>query len=589
LSAATNEGGRAVAEATDPQGFTLLFGEKARVGLAHALPAGTIVELELRGPRVHAELARPGTGAAAMWKIAADCALDPCFSDAVMADVERLAREVPLDDPSLPDLTHLPFVTIDGPTSKDLDQAVHVARGEKGAAFVVRYALAAAADFVRPGSALFEEALRRGSSFYLPGFSVPMLPRSLSEGIISLNPGVLRRALVFETRLDTRGAILETTVTRGRVKSRKKLAWGDVQALWDAREKSPLAGSEMEESLFLLRDVGRLRVADAAARDVVRYHRTEVGVKIDDDGLGVSVFETVRDEVELANEQISLLVNSEGGRLLREHPSPAVQPIYRIHPGPDAERLATLRKLIDAVVDAHGLPDRPFRFREGESLAAYVAGLPQEGEHARVARALERQSLIVSLRSSYAREPGKHFGVGAEPYARFSAPMREIVGVFLHRQMNELLAGAKADDPDDVALRERVIESANRARDTQRRVNDLVGRVALDRLFERELGKPVPARRRFVSTVMGVSGAKVFVHLDEPGVDAKIYSFDVGKALGNAWLELDASGAILRVQKGGRLPPGTTIARVGDALSVVVMGRDGARDRWVILPDSMVK
>jgi ribonuclease R len=411
-----------------------------------------------------------------------------------------------------------------------------------------------------------------------------MLPRELSEGIISLNEKVVRRALVFVIDIDDGGAILESRVVRARVRSRRKLAWGDVQKLYDGGP-SDLRGSEMESSLLALREVGKLRVADAKARDVVRYHRREVGVAIDGDGLGVSVVETVRDEVELYNEQISLLVNSEGGRLLREHPSPAVQPIYRIHPGPDPERMGALRAMIDAVVRAHGLPDVPFRFHEGESLAAYVAALPQTGPHARVAKALERQSLLVSLRSSYTSEPGVHFGVGAEPYARFSAPMREVVGVFLHRQMQQVLSGDAASDPGDIALRERVIESANRARDTQRRVSDLVERLALDRLFEKQLALPLAARRRFVGTVMGVTGAKIFVHLDEPSIDCKIYSFDLGKSLGGAWLELDASGAILRVQKGGKIAAGTTVARVGDEVRVLVSGRDANRDRWILLPE----
>lgn len=518
----------------------------------------------------------------AMLRIAADCELSLEFPEAVMAEVRARAKDVPTDDPALPSLEHLPFATIDGPTSKDLDQALHVARDERG--YVVRYALAAAADFVLPGSALFEEALRRGASFYFPGFSIPMLPRELSEGLISINERVVRRALVFVVHLDALGAVIEAKVVRARVRSRRKLAWGEVQRLYDGGA-SDLRGSELEESLLLLREVGRLRVADARARDVVRYHRREIIIEVDHDGLGVSIVEAVRDEVELYNEQISLLVNSEGGRLLREHPSPAIQPIYRIHPGPDEARMAALRRMINAVVDAHGLPDDPFRFRDGASLAAYVAALPQSGPHVRVARALERQSLLVSLRSSYASEPGPHFGVGAEPYARFSAPMREVVGIFLHRQMQQALAGDTAVDEADVSLRERVIEAANRARDTQRRVNDLIERVALDRVFERELVRPLAERRRFVGTIMGVSGAKVFVHLDDPGIDAKIYSFDVGKALGGAWLELDASGAVLRVQKGGKVAPGTVVARVGDEVRVVVSGRDPNRDRWILLPE----
>src|SRR4029078_8753543 len=124
--------------------------------------------------------------------------------------------------------TGLPFVTIDGPSSKDLDQAIHVAR--EGDGYVVRYALADAACFVRPGTAVFAEALARGASFYFPGLSIPMLPRPLSEGIISLNPDGPRRALTFEVHLGSRGEILRTQLVHSRVRSRKKLAFGDVQA-----------------------------------------------------------------------------------------------------------------------------------------------------------------------------------------------------------------------------------------------------------------------------------------------------------------------------------------------------------------------
>jgi hypothetical protein len=79
---------------------------------------------------------------------------------------------------------------------------------------------------------------------------------------------------------------------------------------------------------------------------------------------------------------------------------------------------------------------------------------------------------------------------------------------------------------------------------------------------------------------MGLSGSKIHVLLDAPSIDVKIYWFDLGKAMGGAWLELADAGATLRVQKGH------TLMRVGDAVRVFVSGRDTARDRWVLLPDA---
>ncbi len=576
---------RIVAEVADASSAIGLFAEKETYALTNHLAVGTIVELDLSAaPRVHKILAARGGARAALYRIASTLGIDPSFSPEVLAEVAALLASPGIDDASLVDLTSLPFVTIDGPTSKDLDQAIHVAR--EGDGYLVRYALADAACFVKPGTALFAEALARGASFYLPGLSIPMLPRPLSEGIISLNPDGPRRALIFAVQLGPRGEIVETRLVHARVRSRRKLAFDDVQSLYDAPASSPLAGTEMEESLLLLRAVGELRMADAVERDVVRYRRTEVGIQIDEDGLEAVIVESIRGDIELYNEQISLLVNAEGGRMLREHPSDAIQPIYRIHPAPDPDRLDELRRTIDHIATAHGLPDAPWRWRAHdpeESLAVYLSRLPTAGEHVRIARALDRQCVLANLRSSYASEPGPHHGVGAEPYARFSAPMREIVGVFLHKQALELLEGGAAD-AEDLALRVRVIESANRARDVQRRVNDLSNRLVLDRLFEKELARPVEERTRWLGTVMGLSGSKIHVLLDAPSIDVKIYWFDLGKAMGGAWLELADAGATLALQKKGAQKD-DALMRVGDSVRVFVSGRDTARDRWVLLPD----
>ena len=104
------------------------------------------------------------------------------FSTAVMSEVAAFQRASGIDDPTLVDLTALPFVTIDHDDSRDLDQALYIAR--RGAGYAVYYALADGAYYVRPGSALFTEALARGASFYLPEICEPMLPRALSEDLV---------------------------------------------------------------------------------------------------------------------------------------------------------------------------------------------------------------------------------------------------------------------------------------------------------------------------------------------------------------------------------------------------------------------
>lgn len=501
------------------------------------------------------------------------------FPPEVRAEVAALLASPGIEDDTLVDLSDQPFVTIDGATSRDLDQALFLERGKRGG-YVVHYALADAAHFVPISSALFREALLRGASYYLPGQSVPMLPRELSEGLVSLNPNVRRRALVFSTELDDKAEVQVTQVERALIQSQAKLSWGDVQALYDAPETSPLRGRPFRASLELLREVGEKRMALSELADVVRYRRRELDVSVGKGEQPVVVVEALRDRVELYNEQISLLCNREGGRLLAESPDPRLQPIYRVHPAPDPEKLTALRALLAGLARAHDLPKAPWTLADGESLATLLRRLPKGaplGAEDRLVRAIERQAILVNMRSGFSTQPARHFGVGAEVYARFSAPMREVVGVFLHKEMLEHVGLAPAEDTrHDEALRDRVVEAANAARETQRKLNDQVNRLVLDALFRPDLAQGEAARPRRRGTVMGITSSKLHVELDAPGVDVKVYLRDLGKAMGGAWLEVREDGASLGVQ--GQPAP---IVRVGDAVDLTVVAHDARQDRWV--------
>lgn len=538
---------------------------------------GDWAQVECDGAVARGEVYAPaGSALARLVRIAADHGLDPVFPDAVLDEVEALwdgASEAPpgTDDPSLADLTDLPFVTIDNEGSRDLDQALHIARD--GAGHRVRYALADASFYVRPGTALWDEALARGASFYLPGWMVPMLPRRLSEGLVSLNPGVDRRALVFDMRLDASGRSARTAVIRARIRSRAKLTYDGVQAALDG---APGDAAPWDESLHLLAEVGARRIADATERDVVRHRRRSVEVGLE--GLRSFVlYGGMRNDVERYNEQLSLLCNVEGAKLIAAAKDEAgMQAIFRVHPSPPAPRVEAFRAMTATLAAHHGIPAWP----EDQSLAAYLAALPWEGEAARASRAIQRQAILMNVRSTFSDEAAGHHGVGAEVYARFSSPMREIVGVFLHKELWESLHGESLKAPgaaDDEALQAAVIEAANRSKALQRRLTALGNRLAIDELFERDLASASAPTRR--GTVMGLTNGKLHLQLDEPPIDVKLYRTDLEAALGRT-LRLTDDGAAWRDERG------EAVARTGDALDVRVSHRDVGRDRWVLVPDA---
>lgn len=482
------------------------------------------------------------------------------FPPEVDAEVDAYLAATGIDDPSLVDRTDLAFVTIDGPGTRDLDQAVHVEATGKG--FRLRYAIADASYYVRPGTALFEEALARGASFYLPGASVPMLPRALSEGLISLGPDGDRRALVFDVSLDARGTVQSFALERARIRSRAKLSFDDVQRVVDAPAGTPDA---IEASLRAVVELGTLRIDHPDRAAMVRYRRLETSVRLAADG-ELIVEAAPRTAVELANEQISILCNALGARWLAGGSPELVQPIYRIHEPPDADRVAAFERLVAAVASLRGLPDDPWVYRRAASigLSGYLAELPTEGEPGRLARALHRQAMLLNGRSRFDAEPRPHFGVGEQIYSRFTAPMREIVGVQCHAQAIERLLGvASRSRTEDEAIRARVIDAGNRAKDVQRALDRQVDARIVAAVLEPDLDRPLAERPLRTGTVVGFAPSKIYIVLDDPPIDVKATLFDQSKQHGGGWLQITDDGARL-----ARKRDDLTIARLGDQVAV---------------------
>ncbi|NDZ95541.1 RNB domain-containing ribonuclease [Streptomyces sp. SID6673] len=157
------------------------------------------------------------------------------------------------------DRTDLPFVTIDPPTSRDLDQAVHIVADDDG--FVVNYAIADVAALIEPEGALDAESRRRGTTVYFPDCSVPLHPRSLSEGAGSLLPDQIRPCVLWTIRVGADGELGDVSVGRATMRSVAKLDYAGVSA--DA------AAGRLHPSIEALPAFGELRHRVALDRGAV--------------------------------------------------------------------------------------------------------------------------------------------------------------------------------------------------------------------------------------------------------------------------------------------------------------------------------
>ena len=152
----------------------------------------------------------------------ADLGVTADFPAEVLAQAGRSAATTAAAD--TPDRTDLPFVTVDPPGARDLDQALHIAR--QGDGYLVSYAIADVASFVEPGSALDDETRRRGETLYFPDLRVPLHPAVLSEGAASLLPGQIRPAVLWQIALDASGQSTSVDVRRARVRSVAQFDYG---------------------------------------------------------------------------------------------------------------------------------------------------------------------------------------------------------------------------------------------------------------------------------------------------------------------------------------------------------------------------
>ena len=434
-----------------------------------------------------------------------------------LLETQHWLENTGLDDPELIDLTKLPFVTIDNPDSRDLDQALLIEKVESG--YRVRYALSDAAYYIRPGSALFTDALARGTTFYTPTMAAPMLPIALSEGLISLNPNVDRRALVFDMQVDNDGTTRRTDIVRAKIRSQGKLNYASVQAWLDANETEQHA---YDNSLLLLRELGIKLIAAAEDRGIVKFDRTETYIRVQQSPLRFVTSVRKRYDTERYNEQISLMCNMQGAEMLLvlEGASDVLQAIFRVHDAPLRKSLKQLRETLEQFSNIQDEPGR-WRWQANQKLADYLNELPKEDIYKRKVRAVQRQIMQAQRGSRYEPIASEHHALKAASYARFSSPMREVVGIFTHKELLEALGTTALDNHVDEKLREAVIISATQARQKQRQLDKKIEFAALFQQFSNQLSTQhyVPHS----GTIIGMRKDRIYINLDESAMDIKIY------------------------------------------------------------------
>jgi exoribonuclease R len=303
------------------------------------------------------------------------------------------------------DLRDVPFVTLDPPGSRDLDQAMHLER--VGAGYRVRYAIADVAAFVVPGGALDRALHERVVTVYCPDVRVPLHPTEISEGAASLLPGVERPAIVWDFSLDSGGDVTHVDVARAHVRSRAQLDYAGVQRTLD--------DGSADEVARLLVEVGVLRAGIERARGGVSLPRPEQEV-VDAPGGGWALEFRAPLPVEHHNAQLSLMTGMAAATIMLD----AGVGVLRTMPATAPEALARLRRRALGL----GVP-WPTGASYPEALAALDPDRPATAAFLAAAATLFRGAAWEPFRGQPPRDVVH--GAVAAPYAHVTAPLRRLV------------------------------------------------------------------------------------------------------------------------------------------------------------------
>ncbi|MDO4479063.1 MAG: ribonuclease R, partial [Lachnospiraceae bacterium] len=365
----------------------------------------------------------------------ADIPLD--FPEKVLNMAARIPdAPIPADFEGRLDLRDMMMVTIDGPDAKDLDDAVSLEK--VGDEYHLGVHIADVANYVQAGSAMDREALKRGTSVYVPDRVVPMLPEKLSNGICSLNAGEERLALSCLMTLNHLGRVIDYKLAETVICVDRRMSYPDVKAILE--DQDPVLTERDAAFVPMLRDMlelSKLIRARRWKRGAIDFNFPEPEFVLDENG---AVLDIRAHEANCATELIEdfmLTANETVAKHFRKMKSPFV---YRIHEKPDEDKV---RRVLE-YINREGIPaEVP---ADGNFSAKFCQQILRKVRKAPFERLVAQELLRSMAKARYSEEPAGHFGLAAKDYCHFTSPIRRYPDLQIHRIIKDELRGRLTPD-----------------------------------------------------------------------------------------------------------------------------------------------
>ena len=446
------------------------------------------------------------------------------------------------------DLRSMKIFTIDGDDSKDFDDAVSLETLDNGNSLLGVH-IADVSHYVKEGSELDKEALKRATSVYMPHKVIPMLPKKLSNGICSLNPGTDRLTFTVFMEIDGDGKIVSHRLVKSVIHSCERLTYNNVNRLLDGDTRLRERYSEIVPVLEAMDRLSDKLASLRSERGAIDFDFPETKVICGEDAQPREIAVADRGRSQRMIESFMLAANE----TVAEDAYWAELPfVYRVHEPPSADKLTAFNEFIKNFgYSLRGkLDPDTIHPKDLQRIAEQAKGTPEE-------LMISTVMLRSLMKAGYRDTNSGHFGLAARYYCHFTSPIRRYPDLMIHRILSEYIDGG-IDDSEHNRLvpivREAAEQSSEReiaAEKAERDAEDLLKTVYMQAYLGESFDAVISSVTSFGIFAMMNNSCEGLIRCETMTAD---------------YFEFDESRRILTGKRTGR------VYKIGDRIRVTVAG-----------------
>ncbi len=448
-------------------------------------PEGEIIEV----------LGKAGSFDVEIASIAREFELPYKFPNSVLKEVEKITEEIPQSQfKKRIDLRDKITFTIDPEDAKDFDDAVSVEILQNGN-FLLGVHIADVSHYVRENSATYKEALKRGTSVYLVGKVIPMLPEKLSNQICSLVPGKDRLTFSVLAEVTPAGKIVNYEIHKSIINSKRRFTYEEVQKIIDEGK------GDFYEQIALLNKIAKVLREKRIRKGSINFFTPEVVFKLDKNGKPVEINIKQVGESHNLIEELMLMAN----QIIATHVQPKkgeeVYPfVYRVHDHPDKEKIIEFARFVRSLGYSFD-PNSSNKSKEFQKLLESVKGTEEEA----VVNEIAIRSMAKAI---YSTKNIGHYGLGFKYYTHFTSPIRRFPDLIVHNLIYNYLQN-KQEKKYNIEDLEKICEHASERERTAINAERLSVKLKQIEYLKSKVGQ------EFHGVVSGITNFGIFVELSQ--------------------------------------------------------------------------